>query len=94
MDLNGLKDLFSEHDIEGLIDEGAPIDEYDEEAIKLARRLKDLKLDKTKIDHTAIVDALMGIWSESFNLRGAELEKRRQNLTKLALEVETLCVKS
>ena len=94
MDLNELKDLFSEHDIEGLINEGAPFDEYDEEATKLIRRLKDLEFDKTKIDHMAIVDALMGIWSESFDLRGAELEKREQNLTKLALEVEKLCVKS
>ena len=93
MDLSELKDLVSEHDIEGLIDEGAPFDEYDEEATKLSRRLNDLELDKTKIGHMAIVDALMGIWSESFNLRGAELEKRRQNLTKLALEVEKICVK-
>jgi hypothetical protein len=95
MDLKQLKDLFSDHDIEGLIAmHGAPLDEYDEEATKLTRRLKDLELDKTKIDHTAIVDALIGIWSESFNLSSAELEKRRQNLTKLALEVEKLCVKS
>jgi hypothetical protein len=94
MDLNELKDLFSEHDIEGLINESAPLDEYDEEAVKLVRRLEDLEFDKTKIDHPVIVDALMGIWSESFNLCGAELEKRRQNLTKLALEVEKLCVKS
>ncbi len=68
MDLKQLKDLFSDHDIEGLIAmHGAPLDEYDEEATKLTRRLKDLELDKTKIDHTAIVDALIGIWSESFN---------------------------
>jgi hypothetical protein len=93
MDLKQFKDLFSEHDIEGLIEQGAPLDEYDEEAMKLAQRLKDQEFVGTKIDHAAIVDALTGIWSESFDLRGEELEKRRQNLTKLALEVEKLCVK-
>ncbi len=91
--LKQLKDLFSEHDIEGLINLGCPLDEYDGEATKLGQRLKDMEFAKTKVDQSVIVEALMGIWNECFDLRGAELEMRRTNLTKLALEVEKLCVK-
>lgn len=92
--LKDLQDLFSDHDVEGLIElQGAPLNEYDEEAAMLAQRLKDLEFANIKIDQSVIVDALIGIWSESFDLRGAELEKRRVSLTKLASEVEELCVK-
>ncbi len=91
--LKEYKDLFAEHDVEGLIGEGAPRDEYDQEATDVAQKLQDLKSAGTKLDHAVVLNVLMEIWGKSFNLKSAELETRREKLTKLATKVEELCVK-
>jgi hypothetical protein len=85
-----MKVLFAEHDVEELIGEGAPRDEYDQEATDVAQKLKDLEFVKTRIDHAVVLKVLTDVWGRSFNLKEAELEKRRENLSKLAGKVEEL----
>jgi len=86
--LKAMKALFAEHDVEGLIAEGAPRDEYDQEATEVVQKLKDLEFVQTKIDYVVVLKTLIAIWSESFNLKDAELEKRRENLSRLAGQVD------
>jgi hypothetical protein len=93
--LNEMKALFAEHDVEGLIGEAAaPRDEYDQEATDVAQKLKDLEFIKTKIDHAVVLKVLTDVWSRSFNLRDADLEQRRGKLNELAGKVEELWTKS
>jgi hypothetical protein len=89
--LKEMKALFAEHDVEGLIAEGAPRDEYDHEATDVAQKLKDIEFLKEKIDHSAILKVLTDVWGKSFNLQGAELEMRRENLSKMAGRIEEMC---
>jgi ATP phosphoribosyltransferase regulatory subunit HisZ len=90
--LTEFKVVFAEQDVEGLIALGAPRDEYDSEATEVAQKLKDLE-SVVQVDHAAVLKVLLDVWGVSFNLKGAELERRREELTKLASKVEALCVK-
>ena len=92
--LKRMTELFAEFDVEELIAEGAPRDEYDDEANAVAQKIMDLNFVKTKVDQAAILNGLIDVWGKSFNLNENELEKRRENLSKLATKVEEICVKS
>jgi hypothetical protein len=89
-DLKAMKALFAEHDVEGFIGEGAPRDEYDQEATDVAQKLKDMEFVQTKIDCAAVLKTLTDVWSQNFNLKDAELEQRRKNLSRLAGKVQEL----
>jgi len=89
-----MKDLFAEIDVEQLIAEGAPRDEYDDEVTAVAQKIMDLNFVKAKVDQAAILGVLIDVWGKSFNLKENELEKRRPELTRLATKVEEICVKS
>jgi len=47
-----------------------------------------LEFVQTEIDYVVVLKTLIAVWSESFNLKDAELEKRRENLSRLAGQVD------
>lgn len=69
-------------DIEGLIESGAPADEYDSEAQILASALAQCKA--AEINAGTIEALLLHIWGQSLNLSPAEIETRRPALRCIA----------
>ena len=83
--LEKTKTAFKEEDIEGLIELGAPDDEYDSEAeqtLAAVRRLSDDE--RTKANITSII-AL--IWAKSFNRGSEEIAERMPAFENVALKL-------
>lgn len=85
-DLASLKELLANADIEGLIANGAPPDEYDTEAEKAHATLKDWST--TDLTAPRILPFLEEIWSAAFGLGSPGLDDRRVKLRELAGEIE------
>jgi len=66
-----LIDLLRQEDIEGLIEMGAPSDEYDSEAEEVVTALAEESLTEEKI-----VSVISSVWSASFNLDDEDIEAR------------------
>lgn len=69
-----IKHILRDEDIEGLIETGAPEDEYDSEASIIAMEIASLGRDQATLPNfTAIIAA---IWAKAFNLDGEGIGKR------------------
>lgn len=75
-----------QQDVEGLIEAGAPNDEYDDEAAQCFTAIQ--AMPDNEVTKEAVLDVLSVIWAKSFNLgsdelalRAPELEKAAQQLT-------------
>ena len=72
-----VEDLLREHDIEGIIQIGAPKDEYDTEAQMIAQRIQDVESRHgRKANQQEVVEIIRGVWAEMFSLGEPELTKR------------------
>ena len=85
-DLESIKQLVREADVEDLIALEAPADEYDGEAQELHAFLADKPTEA--INHQAIMPALEVIWRKAFSLDEQGLQKSRPGLLSLAKEIE------
>lgn len=74
--------IFQETDIEGLIAQGAPYDEYSSEAEFVASSLGALPQDS--FSEEAIVAIISSIWAQTFNLAENELSLRLPDIRKAA----------
>lgn len=72
--LENIERILIEEDIEGLIEDGAPEDEYSSEAEDIAKALSEFTEEDINEDNVAKVISL--IWAESFNLSDNELQQR------------------
>ena len=86
-DLESIRDLVREADVEGLIEtHGAPADEYEPEEEKVFDGIKGFST--ADIIVPVLLPLLEQIWTKSFELDEAELALRRPNLLKLANQIQ------
>lgn len=72
-------------DIEGLIEAGAPDNEYDSEAKELADALATLANERLTGENVVAIISL--IWARSFNLDDVDLEKRLSAFHRVAQKI-------
>jgi hypothetical protein len=84
-DLDSLKELFASADVEGLIDDECPIDEYDPEAKHFYEATRGLPTSAFAAELT--LPLLEKLWVEQFMLDQAQLAQRHQALTELAMNI-------
>jgi hypothetical protein len=79
--------LLVQEDVEGLIDAGAPSDEYSDEAAQIAAAL--LLLNREQLTEDIILSTVSLIWLKSFELSEQDMKLRRpalERITRLILE--------
>jgi hypothetical protein len=69
-----IRDALRAEDIEGLIELGAPSDEYDDEATQIAEAVAELPEGKVSAENIIAIIAL--IWAKSFDRSSDEIAKR------------------
>jgi hypothetical protein len=85
-DLESLKELFATADVEGLIADDCPIDEYDPEAKEFFLATEGFPSAKLTTEHTLPI--LEQMWVKQFSLNQAALAQRRPALVALAQQIE------
>lgn len=79
--------LLVQEDVEGLIDAGAPSDEYSDEAAQIAAAL--LQLDHEQLTEDIILSTVSLIWIKNFELSEQDMKLRipaLERITRLMLE--------
>lgn len=71
-----------QEDIEGFVADGAPVDEYEDEAHIISDSLSLLSL--PELNETNISKIISQVWVESFDLNGADLERRQLKIDKVS----------
>jgi hypothetical protein len=84
-DLESIRELVRNADVEGFIEDGAPADEYDTEAEELHFAIAHLSTDEITVGRQLPI--LESIWSKNFIDDEAELALRRPALQKLAEQI-------
>jgi hypothetical protein len=84
-DLDSIKELTRDADIEGFIADGAPADEYDTEAEDLFRAIQHFAT--RELVPVRLMPILKRIWAVSFNVSGDELVSRTPALEGLANQI-------
>ena len=85
-DLESLKELFATADIEGLIADDCPIDEYDPEAKHFFMAVDGYPSSRLTVKHTLPI--LEQMWVKQFSLDDRALAQRHPALLGLAQQIE------
>ncbi|CAN5766091.1 hypothetical protein BH10ACI4_BH10ACI4_14600 [soil metagenome] len=85
-DLESVQDILRTADVEGLIAEGAPADEYEPEEALLLAAIQHLP--STEIHPATLMPILENIWHKSFAPTSSEMEERRTALKSVAARIE------
>ena len=85
LSLVNIKAVLRSEDIEGFIHLGAPSDEYDSEAKKIADALSTLADNQLTSDNIVAVVAL--VWAKSFNRSADEIERRMSAFRHIAQQL-------
>jgi hypothetical protein len=78
---------FIEEDLEGLIEEGAPLDEYSSEAQSVAEALA--KIPDEKLTASVVAATIAFVWAKNFDISAAEMEQRLPACQRLAEKLLT-----
>jgi hypothetical protein len=81
MTTNSVQNILREEDIEGLIQLGAPADEYDSEAREIAAAISRLGKHPTE---EQVVQVLVHVWREFFDLGPEDIEARGEAFLRVA----------
>lgn len=84
-DIDSIRELVANADLEGFIADGAPGDEYEIEAELLFAAVASLAT--PELTSSNLLPILEEIWRKSFSLDEAALEKRRAGLGGLARQI-------
>jgi hypothetical protein len=84
-DLNSLKELFATADVEGLIADECPLDEYDPEAMHFYEAT--IGFPTSKFAAPEMLPFLEQIWVRQFMLNEEQLAQRRPALMELAEKI-------
>ena len=84
-DLASLKELFAAADVEGLIADDCPIDEYDPEAKHFFEETTGQPVEQFKPEYT--LPLLEKLWAKQFMLDSNQLAQRRPALRSLAQQI-------
>lgn len=83
--INDIADILRTEDIEGLIAIGAPADEYDSEAEKIAQAIE--KLSASELTQANICAVIALLWAKSFNRSSEEIKQRMPAFERVAVKV-------
>lgn len=83
--LINIEDALRTEDIEGLIASGAPSDEYNSEAEKIAAALASLQ--NNQLTESSIIAVLALEWAKSFNRSVQEIEQRMPAFRRIASQI-------
>jgi hypothetical protein len=83
--LSKINELLVKEDIEGLIDAGAPSDEYEDEAAQILATILLLDKDQQKSENVLAVVSL--IWMKSFGLSGEDMRLRKQAIERIVQQI-------
>ncbi len=85
--LEKIRDVLKRADIEGLIEIGAPKDEYDPEAEMIWQRISVAGPADQLFNEETVVAIIRRVWEEMFELDSHNLEKRTIAFTSVAREL-------
>lgn len=85
-DLESLKELFATADVEGLIADGCPLDEYDPEAKHFFDETLGWTTSKFVIEN--LEPLLMELFSKQFTWSDAQKTERKSGIASLATQIE------
>lgn len=85
-DLDSLKELIANADVENFIANGAPSDEYETEAEQLHMAIETWQTSELTV--ARLLPTLVEIWEGAFSLGDAEMAGREPKLRALAAEIE------
>jgi hypothetical protein len=80
-----IETILREADIEGLIESGAPDDEYDSEAVEIAVALE--KIAPGDLTEDNVLTIVCGIWNKSFGHDESETEKVKPYFRKIVRSI-------
>lgn len=83
--VSGIDDILVHYDVEGLIEAGAPDDEYQDESVQIAAALDALV--KEEFNHDTILAIIAIIWMNSFELSDDEMQPRIDELRKVVKDI-------
>lgn len=83
--LTDIQQFFREEDIEGLIADGAPDDEYDSEAEDIVAAMA--KLSPDNIDEPHVVSIIALVWAQSFHRDENEIAARMDAFRRIATRI-------
>lgn len=84
---NNINALLVQEDVEGLIDAGAPADEYLDEAAQITAAL--LLLEQSQLTEENILSTLSLVWLRSFELSEQDMKLRVSALERIAQQILT-----
>ena len=76
--------ILQTEDIEGLIELGAPADEYSDEAARIGSRLNALA---GEINEDQVLGIISTVWEQSFGLSSHDIKQRTPALRRVAGEI-------
>lgn len=83
--IQSIADLLRHADIEGLIESGAPADEYAAEANVLYQALSQLESGESGV--AGLVEIISEVWRQSFDLGAAEMLQRKKAIENIAQQL-------
>jgi hypothetical protein len=83
--LGSIQDALDAEDVEGLLEAGAPDDEYGSEAAMIAERLANVGASDGSEEQ--IIAVISAVWSRMFNRSPSELEMRRPAFRRIARQI-------
>lgn len=85
-DLDSIRELFANADVEGFIAGGAAADEYETEAEQLHMAIETWHT--SELIRARLLPTLVDIWEGAFSLDDGEIATRKPKLEALAAEIE------
>ena len=86
--IENINRLLVQSDIEGLIEAGAPVDEYRDEAAQIAAALT--LLNREELTEEVVLSVVSLIWLKSFELEERDMEPRLPALRQVS---QAICLK-
>ncbi len=83
--LERIRDVLKQGDIEGLIEIGAPQDEYDSEAQMIWQEM--MSFESAALDDKTVVAIVRRVWEDMFELDDQNLGKRTDAFASVAREI-------
>lgn len=77
--------ILQQYDIEGLLEAGAPLDEYASEAEDIYSAI--IILDEKNRNINSVVSIVSYVWAKSFNLIQDDLDKRLADIQNVASDI-------
>ena len=92
ININKISNILANIDIEGFIEIGAPEDEYISEATVIQKKIDQLTYNQ--LSYEIILNIVLGIWKDKFNLSASDMKIRQNFFESVAREIHKNIVKN